>query len=492
MFLSEKLMHLMKDLAMSKRASKKTKASPEEVRPLLRVLVVDDDPIILTMLSAWLEEGGYQVRTSESGADAVMQLSLFRPHLVVTDLRMEGMDGIALLREIQKYSVVLPVIMLSGSAQISDAVRATHQGVFEFLTKPVDPNELFRHVQAALSHVGTATKDDDFAPEIVHQSTVMATLLKQAHRVARTRSSVCIRGATGTGKELLARAIHRASPRRDSVFLAINCGALSEQLLESELFGHEKGAFTGAVRKNIGLFQAAHGGTLFLDEVGDMPASLQVKLLRVLQEGKVKPVGAIDSVSVDVRIISATHQNLELAVKRGEFREDLYYRLNVIPLYMPSLAERREDMSLLIDHFLTSHARKEGREEPLRFSPEASEYMVSLPWPGNVRQLQNVVEQCTVLSPSPLIPLFLVKQAICGSEVKFQTLQEARQEFDHHYLSRVLRMVEGEVADAARITGCSEAEFRSLLAQHELEPNAFRKVSLEENTVLDSDGVYIH
>lgn len=476
---------------MSKRAPKKTRLSTlEEVRAL-RVLLVDDDPIILTMLSTWLEEGGYQVKTSESGAEAVIQLSVFRPHLVITDLRMEGMDGIALLKEVQKYSPVLPVIMLSGSAQISDAVRATHQGVFEFLTKPVDPEELFRHVQSALNHVGTSTKDDEFAPEIVHQSTVIANLLKQAQRVAKTRSSVCIRGATGTGKELLARAIHRASPRGKEVFVAINCGALSEQLLESELFGHEKGAFTGAVRKNIGLFQAAHGGTLFLDEVGDMPASLQVKLLRVLQEGKVKPVGAIDSISVDVRIISATHQNLELSVKRGEFREDLYYRLNVIPLSMPSLSERREDIPLLIGHFLKICAQKEGKSEMLRFSPEALEHMLSLPWPGNVRQLQNVVEQCSVLSSSPLIPLFMVKQAVYGSEIKFQTLEEARHEFDHHYLSKVLRMVGGEMTEAARIAGCSTEELDRLITEHDMNLNMFRKLS-EENTVLDSDGVYIH
>lgn len=478
---------------MSKRAPKKTKSSTfgEEVR-LLRVLLVDDDPIILTMLSTWLEEGGYQVKTSESGAEAVIQLSIFRPHLVITDLRMEGMDGIALLKEVQKHSSVLPVIMLSGSAQISDAVRATHQGVFEFLTKPVDPEELFRHVQSALNHVGTASKDDEFAPEIVHQSTIIASLLKQAHRVAKTRSSVCIRGATGTGKELLARAIHRASPRGKEVFVAINCGALSEQLLESELFGHEKGAFTGAVRKNIGLFQAAHGGTLFLDEVGDMPASLQVKLLRVLQEGTVKPVGAIDSINVDVRIISATHQNLELSVKRGEFREDLYYRLNVIPLSMPSLSERREDIPLLIGHFLKICAQKEGKTEALRFSPEALEHMLSLPWPGNVRQLQNVVEQCSVLSSSPLIPLFLVKQAVYGSEIKFQTLEEARHEFDHHYLSKVLRMVGGEITEAARIAGCSKEELEHLLTEHEMSLTTFRKFSLEENTVPDSDGVYLH
>ncbi|MDY6991389.1 MAG: sigma 54-interacting transcriptional regulator [Pseudomonadota bacterium] len=477
---------------MAKKTAKKSKQTiEEEVRPL-RILVVDDDPVILTMLSAWLEEAEYEVKTSESGTEAMSQLSIFEPHLVITDLRMEGMDGIALLKEIQRYNSVLPVIMFSGSAQIVDAVKATHQGVFEFLTKPVNPEDLFRSVRAALTHVGTNAKQEtEFAPEMIHRSNLMTTLLKQAQRVARTRSSVSIGGATGTGKELLARAIHRASPRSGEVFLAINCGALSEQLLESELFGHEKGAFTGAVRKNLGLFQAAHGGTLFLDEIGDMPASLQVKLLRVLQEGKVKPVGAIDSIDVDVRIISATHRNLEIAVKRGEFRQDLFYRLNVIPLYMPSLTERREDIPLLIDHFLSAQSKKEGRELP-RFSPEALEYMISMPWPGNVRQLQNVVEQCTVLSASPVIPKSLVEQALCDqSSNSFQTLKQARREFDQHYLNRVLRMVEGDISHAAQIAGCERSEFEQLLAEHHINPTHFHRLQ-EENTPSEDNGVHLY
>ncbi len=477
---------------MSKKIIKKSKPLCEEMTRPLKILLVDDEVTILTMISAWLEAEGYKVNTCENGLEAIEQLSTFKPHLVITDLRMEGMDGIALLKEIQKYDPVLPVIMLSGNAQISDAIRATHQGIFEFLTKPIEPPDLYRCIQSAFSRVGTCEKEENaFAPNIIHRSAVMSQLLKQAQRVAKTHSSVCIRGATGTGKELLARAIHQSSPRQNNVFLAINCGALSEQLLESELFGHEKGAFTGAVRKNIGLFQAAHEGTLFLDEVGDMPASLQVKLLRVLQEGKVKPVGATESIDVDVRIISATHQNLEVAVKRGEFREDLYYRLNVIPLYMPSLAERREDIPLLIDHFLSLQAERE-QTEVARFSPEALEYMIAMPWPGNVRQLQNLIEQCTVLSPSLVIPLSLAKQSLSGSENKFQTLEEARHEFEHHYLNRVLRMVEGDTSHAAHIAGCNETDFDQLLSEHDLNPVHFRKVPIEDNTSLEKDNVHLH
>ena len=445
----------------------------EQIRPL-RILLVDDDPFILTMVSAWLEAEAYEVKTTENGSDAINSLAEFDPHLVITDLRMEGMDGIALLKEIQNYNSILPVIMLSGAAEISDAVSATHQGIFEFLTKPITPEPLFNSIKNALNHVSIGEQETDFAPEIIHQSQIMVKLLKQAQRVAKTGSSVFIGGATGTGKELLARAIHLASPRREEIFVDINCGALSEQLLESELFGHEKGAFTGAVRKNLGLFQAANGGTLFLDEVGDMPATLQVKLLRVLQEGKVKPVGAIESVDVDVRIISATHHDLELAVKRGEFREDLFYRLNVIPLFMPPLKDRNNDIVLLIDHFLTIQSKKEGIEAT-RFSPESLEYLKSLAWPGNVRQLQNVIEQCSVLSASPVIPEVLVQRALRETEKQLPTLIEARNESDYIYINRLLRIFEGDIIESANVAGCEMIEFEDLLNQHKIDPKKFHK-----------------
>ena len=451
---------------MTKSTDKQEPISEKAIH-LSRILLVDDDPLILTMISTWLEDENYELKTTRKGFDAIELLPIFKPHLVITDLYMEDMDGITLLKEIQKYNSILPVIMLSGTADISDAVRATHQGVFQFLSKPIEPKELLRCVKSALNFIGIVERNSDFAPEIIHQSLIMANLLKQAQCVAKTRSSVFIGGATGTGKELLARAIHRASPRHDKIFMAINCGALSEQLLESELFGHEKGAFTGAVRKNLGLFQAANKGTLFLDEVADMSSSLQVKLLRVLQDGKLKPVGAVHDIEVDVRIISATHQNLEVAVKQDKFREDLFYRINVIPLYMPALTERREDIPLLINHFSVEYAKKENIEL-IRFSPDALEYIMSLPWPGNIRQLQNVIEQCCVLSPSPLIPVSLVKQALCEDDNKFQTLAQARYDFDRYYLNRILRMVEGDITKAAKIAGCEKNEFEYKLTEHNI------------------------
>ncbi len=462
-----------------------------EIHRQPKVLVVDDDPIILELLTSWLQKD-YKTQTVENGYDAITKLSIFNPDLVITDLRMEEMDGIALLNEIQQYNSVLPVIMLSGSAHISDAVRAAHQGIYEFLTKPVDPDALFTCVKSALNHIRTAHGENAFAPEIIHQSSGMANLLKQAERVAKTRSSVFIGGATGTGKEMLAKAVHRASPRADQIFMAVNCGALSEQLLESELFGHEKGAFTGAVKKNLGLFQAANGGTVFLDEIGDMPGTLQVKLLRVLQESQVKPVGGIQSIDVDVRVISATHQDLELAVKRGEFREDLFYRLNVIPLHIPNLAERQEDIPLLIEHFLTLQAKRDETNDMPRFSPEAQDYMVSFPWPGNVRQLQNIVEQCSVLATSPIIPLSLVKHALREDVNKFQTLEEARKEFDKLYLTRVLRMWEGEVAGAAQASGYTEIDkFKQLLAHYNINSLDFRHGNNNDDAASEEgDSIY--
>jgi two-component system response regulator GlrR len=255
----------------------------------------------------------------------------------------------------------------------------------------------------------------------------------------------------------LARAIHEASPRRDKPFIGINCGAIPEQLLESELFGHEKGAFTGATNKHEGLFQAANGGTLFLDEIGDMPLGLQIKLLRVLQDFEIRPVGSVRSVSVNVRIISATHNNLEEAVKAGQFRQDLYYRLNVIPLYMPSLAERREDIPLLLDYFLERLANRRN-EKKKRFAPAALEYMIGAPWPGNVRQLMNVVELCATLTKTDIIPLSMAKRALRDEPGQFQTLKDAKQAFERGYLISMLRITDGHVSNAARIAGRNRTE----------------------------------
>ncbi|HWA41014.1 MAG TPA: sigma 54-interacting transcriptional regulator, partial [Gemmatimonadales bacterium] len=411
-----------------------------------------------------LQGSGYAVTAVESGQAALAALAVSRPQVVVTDLRMQGMDGMALFDAIHRDSPSLPVVILTAHGTIPEAVSATRRGVFSFLTKPFEPKVLLDTVAEAmrLSSPPASGALEDWRAEIITRSSGMEDLLAQARRVAASDASVCIFGQSGTGKELLARAIHRASPRAGAPFVAVNCGAIPEGLLESELFGHKKGSFTGAVSDRRGLFQAAQGGTLFLDEVGDMPLPLQVKLLRALEERKIRPVGSHESIDVDVRVISATHRKLEERIASGEFREDLYYRLNVVKLYIPSLAERREDIPLLANHFLARLAERYRRGH-LGFSPEAMQVLVSAPWPGNVRQLLNVIEQAVALASTEMIPESLVRQALDVADTALTPLDEARKAFERDYLVRILKITGGNVTKAARLAGRNRTEFYRLL-----------------------------
>jgi len=323
----------------------------------------------------------------------------------------------------------------------------------------------------------TGDEDQSWRSNIVTRSPQMENLLGQAKLMAVSDASVFIQGDSGTGKELLARAIHQASPRHGKPFVAINCGAMPEALLESELFGHTKGAFTGAVRDHKGLFQSAEGGTLFLDEIGDMPLPLQVKLLRVLQERNIRPVGSNASIPVDVRVISATHRNLAEEMKAGRFREDLYYRINVVGLELPTLAARREDIPLLANTFLQA-LNKKYRKNLNGFAPEAMEVLISAPWPGNVRELQNIVEQTVVLSTTPLVPAALVQKALqndIGGVVPFET---ARKSFERDYLVKLLKATNGSVTQAARLAQRNRTEFYKLLQRHQLTPALFKDNNL--------------
>jgi len=383
-----------------------------------RLLLVDDDPGLLKLLGMRLTSEGYTVSTAESGAEGLRLLGREKIDLVISDLRMDEMDGMALFAEIQKVQPGMPVIILTAHGSIPDAVAATQQGVFSFLTKPVDKDALYKAIDDALSHSHIAG-DEMWRDTIVTRNPVMQRLLEQARMVAQSDVSVLINGQSGTGKEILAQAIHNASPRSKKAFIAINCGALPEQLLESELFGHSRGAFTGAVSSREGLFQAAEGGTLFLDEIGDMPIPLQVKLLRVLQERKVRPLGSNRDLDIDVRILSATHRDLPKAMERGEFREDLFYRLNVVSLKIPALHERAEDVPLLANHLLRQSA---DRHKPFvrSFSTDAMKRLMAASWPGNVRQLVNVIEQCVALTSAPVISEALVQQALEGENTALQ------------------------------------------------------------------------
>ena len=428
---------------------------------------------MLKLLGLRLTSEGYSVVTAESGAEGLRVLNREKVDLVISDLRMDEMDGMQLFAEIQKVQPGMPVIILTAHGSIPDAVAATQQGVFSFLTKPVDKDALYQAIDDALEQSAPAT-DERWREAIVTRSPLMLRLLEQARLVAQSDVSVLINGQSGTGKEIFAQAIHNASPRNSKPFIAINCGALPEQLLESELFGHARGAFTGAVSNREGLFQAAEGGTLFLDEIGDMPAPLQVKLLRVLQERKVRPLGSNRDIDIDVRIISATHRDLPKAMTRGEFREDLYYRLNVVCLKIPALAERTEDIPLLANHLLRQAAE---RHKPFvrAFSTDAMKRLMTASWPGNVRQLVNVIEQCVALTSSPVISDALVEQALEGENTALPTFVEARNQFELNYLRKLLQITKGNVTHAARMAGRNRTEFYKLLSRHELDANDFKE-----------------
>ncbi|MCC7464255.1 MAG: sigma 54-interacting transcriptional regulator, partial [Gammaproteobacteria bacterium] len=401
-----------------------------------RILVVDDDPGLLRLLTIRLRAENYDVEAVENGVQALAAASRFRPDLVISDLRMDQLDGIGLLKELQNRWPGLKVIMLTAHGTIPDAVQATQMGAFGFLTKPVEKQELLAQVQKALKISGFLDTAEDWRAAIITRSPLMEEKLAQAHMVAGTEARVLITGESGTGKELLARAIHKASPRRNKPCVVINCSAMAENLLESELFGHAKGAFPGAARENQGLFLAADGGTLLLDEIGDMPMRLQVKLLRVLQENAIRPLGATDPVPVNVRVISATHRDLQQLLAGGQFREDLYYRLNVVHIDLPPLRKRREDIPLLVAHFLADIARESGTRKI--YAPEAVELLATTDWPGNIRELQNVVRQNCALASTPIIPAELVQQALGGAQGKLPSFDEARDEFTRSYLSQIL------------------------------------------------------
>jgi two-component system response regulator GlrR len=388
------------------------------------------------------------------------------------------MDGLALFEAIQANVPGLPVIILTAHGTIPDAVAATQRGVFGFVPKPFDGKALVEMVERAcrLSTASAEPGDGAWRSEIVTASPAMEEVLRRAKLVAASDAAILIRGPSGAGKELIARAIHAASRRASRAFVAVNCAAIPSELLESELFGHRKGAFTGATYDHKGLFQGADGGTIFLDEIGDMPVSLQAKLLRVLQERAVRPVGAMQPVTVDVRVLSATHRNLEERVASGEFREDLYYRLNVVALAIPALSERREDIVPLASHFLRRTAARYGKDLKA-FAPDALELLVAAPWPGNVRQLENVVEQAVALASTPILPAALVKEALASEPATLTPLDEAKRAFERDYLVRLLKITAGSVTQAARLAHRNRTEFYKLLERHGLQPTMFKRTA---------------
>lgn len=441
-----------------------------------KILLVDDESDLLRLWKLRLESKNYKVAVASSGEEALATFSTFKPDVVLTDLRMPGIDGLALFEAIRGLNKSVPVIIITAHGSIPEAVEATRQGVFSFLTKPIEGAALLREIEKAIAVTGGGEipeNREEWRQEIISQSAIMEELLSRAKLVAETDSTVLIRGESGTGKELLAIAIHKASTYRNGPFIPVNCSAIPENLLESELFGHVKGSFTGAVKSYAGLFQSADTGTLFLDEIGDMPLHIQVKLLRVLQDRQIRPVGSARPVPVNVRIISATHKNLEEAIRENTFREDLFYRLNVVSLELPPLHKRKEDIPLLAEHFVSVLTEKKDGQNK-RFTPEAMKALVEAPWPGNIRQLYNVVENAMALATSTLISEDLLYDAIKQNQKKILPLSEARRQFEQQYLIQLLQTTQGNVSQAARLAQRNRTDFYKLLNRHHIVPALYK------------------
>jgi two-component system, NtrC family, response regulator GlrR len=450
-----------------------------------KILVVDDDPGLRTLMKVRLEAAGYRVATADGGESALVcaQSEIF--NVAILDLKMSGMDGMTLLERLLGVQPHLPVIILTAYGTIARAVEATKKGAYDFLTKPFDAKDLLHRLEKALEmgrlkvevdRLRTFVQERYRFENIIASSEKMQQILGQVAQIAPTDSTVCLYGESGTGKELIAKAIHASSSRSRGPFVAINCGAIPEGLLESELFGYVKGAFTGANQPKKGLLQQADGGTFFMDEVAELPLQLQVKLLRAFQEHEFYPVGGVKPVSVDVRLIAATNQDIWKAIKEGRFREDLYYRIHVIPIYLPPLRDRPEDIPLLAHHFLCNFNR-EMNKNIQGFSPEAIQRLMLNHWPGNVRELANVVERAVALAAEGRITsdhLLLGEEQAPGRRSTPLSFNEAREEFERAYLVHVLTATRGNISRAASLAGRYRPEFYKLLRKYDLDPAAFR------------------
>ena len=435
------------------------------MRPSRRILVVDDEPGIRQSLSGVLEDEGYTVAAVESGEACLAALPGGDFELVLLDIWLPGTDGMEVLGRIQEIpSGERPVVvMISGHGSIETAVKATKLGAFDFLEKPLSIEKVSVVVKNGLAHRGlllenSRLKGDDGARyRIIGESVPMKALRQQMSLMAGTNGRVLVFGESGTGKELVAHAIHALSPRASEPFVEVNCAAIPEELIESELFGHVKGSFTSAHENKIGKFQKADCGTLFLDEVGDMSLRTQAKVLRVLEEQRFEPVGAAESLQVDVRVIAATNKNLDEEIEHGNFREDLFYRLNVIPFFVPPLRDRREDIPLLADHFLREFTTAYGRK-PKELTTEAYQVLADYHWPGNVRELKNLIERIVILNPQVRvdarhIPLNTARRQQERSLDRFGSLQDVREAAEREYILKKLEETSGNVTRTAELLG---------------------------------------
>ena len=452
--------------------------------PSRRILVVDDDKNLLELIRMRLEAANYEVLTALTEVEAIEAVKEGNPELSIMDLQLTHQDGISLMEHIHSIRPEIPVIILTAYGTIESAVEAMKKGAYGYLTKPFDHRELILQIERALENQrlssevrrlqGLLEERYDF-PNIIAKSGKMEQVLDIVSRVARTDSTIFIHGESGTGKELIAKAIHLASERKEQPFVAINCAAIPETLLESELFGYEKGAFTGAVRSKKGLLLQAHGGTFFLDEIGDMPVATQAKLLRVLEERRFFPVGGEHPVATDLRLIVATNKDLEELVKQGLFREDLYYRIHVIPIQLPPLRDRKEEIPSLIEHFIKKFSQQMTKEIK-GLSPQAMQRLMLHDWPGNVRELENTMEYAIAMTQQDVITEDLILQTRGDTaQDPLQPLKVARDDFERTYLIRLLEAFKGNVSRAAKVAGKYRSDFYDLLRKHQINPTDFKK-----------------
>lgn len=453
-----------------------------------KILVVDDEESIRTSLAGILEDEDFAITFADDGVVALDMARKNTPDLVLLDIWMPRMDGLETLKRLKEMNPSLIVIMMSGHGTIETAVKSTKMGAYDFIEKPLSLEKLLVTVRNALSMKRLRAENDSLREiafrdhEMTGTSPPMAKLKEQIKLVAPTNASVLITGENGTGKELVARSIHFDSLRRDKPFVEVNCAAIPEELIESELFGHEKGAFTGAVAQKKGKFDLADGGTIFLDEIGDMSLKTQAKVLRILQERKFERVGGTKTVEVDVRVIAATNKNLEGEIKNGNFREDLFFRLNVVPFTVPPLRDRKEDIPLLMEHFLRIYHLREGREEK-RFSPESVELMKTYDWPGNVRELKNIIERMIIMTPGEIIgvedlPPYMANMG-AGREavppkleniMECGTLREAREEFEKEFILQKLEENNWNISKTAEMIELERSNLYRKMKSYGIDP----------------------
>ena len=467
-----------------------------------QILVVDDDEGLLHLLKMRLSAEGFAVTSCTTGHDAVGEAKKKMFDLAITDLRLHGEDGLDVTEELLRIHPQLPVIILTAHGSIPNAVEAMQRGAFGYLTKPFDDKELKATIEKALAQqrmsreiqrLKSLVKELYGLENVVARSPAMQRLFQQIAQVADSDATILLFGETGTGKEVMARVAHTNSRRSKGPFVALNCAAIPETLFESELFGHVRGAFTSAHGAKKGLFQSANGGTIFLDEIGEMPLSMQVKLLRAVQEREVREVGSELSTKIDVRIIAATNKDLGEAVKNGSFRNDLYYRISVVPLFIPPLRDRRDDIPLLAQHFLKI-SNQRAHKDVRGFTPTALHRLMVNPWPGNVRELENAIEKAVVMTRQDMITPDLLPSVGVSPDTPLKPLTEAKEEFERTYLKNVLQLTGGNISRAAQFAGRYRADFYKMLRKYGLHPSTTKgKVQADieeledESTLMEAD-----